>query len=72
VDGITHDLRALQYVLDVMGDTRVCYGTDYPFPLGDLHHGRFIEESSLGSITKQRLLCDNTLAFLGLDKQRFL
>ncbi|MFN4768543.1 MAG: amidohydrolase family protein [Candidatus Kapaibacterium sp.] len=72
VDGITHDLRALQYVLDVMGDTRVCYGTDYPFPLGDLEHGRFIEESSLDKATIDRLLCDNALEFLGMDKQRFL
>lgn len=71
VDGITHDLAALSYVIDVMGEDRVCYGTDYPFPLGDLEHGRFIEESGWSHELREKIFCDNALNFLGLDKQRF-
>jgi aminocarboxymuconate-semialdehyde decarboxylase len=44
VDGITHDPDALRYLIKVMGENKVAYGTDYPFPLGDLDHGRFIQE----------------------------
>ena len=28
-------------------DNRVCLGSDYPFPLGDLEIGAFIEEMGL-------------------------
>ena len=47
VDSITHDARMLQYVLDLQGSKRVSLGTDYPFPLGDLEVGKFIEEMNL-------------------------
>jgi aminocarboxymuconate-semialdehyde decarboxylase len=45
VDGITHDQKSFEYLLDLFGADKICYGTDYPFPLGDLEHGKFIEEN---------------------------
>lgn len=66
VDGITHDKNALRYLISVMGEDKIAYGTDYPFPLGDLEHGKFIEEmNDLSTETKQRLFSTNLLDFLG-------
>jgi aminocarboxymuconate-semialdehyde decarboxylase len=67
VDGITHNTDAFQYLLKVMGEDKVCYGTDYPFPLGDLEHGKFIEEmSNLSEKTKSKIMRTNLLDFLSL------
>jgi aminocarboxymuconate-semialdehyde decarboxylase len=72
VDGITHDERALQYLVDVIGAEKVAYGTDYPFPLGDLEHGRFIEEhSTLDAQQKEQLLSKSVCDFLGIDVRKF-
>lgn len=66
VDGITHDQDALRYLIKVIGEDRIAYGTDYPFPLGDLEHGRFIDEmNDLSQDTKDKLFYRNALDFLG-------
>lgn len=66
VDGITHDQDALRYLMSVVGEDRIAYGTDYPFPLGDLRHGEFIEQmDDLPFETKQKLFRDNLMSFLG-------
>jgi aminocarboxymuconate-semialdehyde decarboxylase len=65
VDGITHDKDALRYLISVMGEDKIAYGTDYPFPLGDLEHGKFIEEmDDLTEETKRKLFSTNLLSFL--------
>ena len=67
VDGITHDSKALQYIMDTFGDNKVAYGTDYPFPLGDLDHGKFIEsDDRLLNTQKEKLFKHNIQAFLNL------
>jgi len=66
VDGITHDKDALRYLISVIGEDKIAYGTDYPFPLGDLEHGKFIlEMDELSRETKEKLLFKNAEAFLG-------
>jgi aminocarboxymuconate-semialdehyde decarboxylase len=66
VDGITHDQDALRYLISVIGEDKIAYGTDYPFPLGDLEHGKFIMEmSDLSDATKAKLLHKNAEIFLG-------
>jgi len=72
VDCITHDIDLLKYILKLQGSKRVCLGTDYPFPLGDLEIGKFIEESDLGISVIEDIFCNATLAWLNLDKQLFL
>tara|TARA_A100001011_G_scaffold84310_2_gene88087 strand:- start:13416 stop:14420 length:1005 start_codon:yes stop_codon:yes gene_type:complete len=68
VDGITHDSKALRYLIDTIGIDKVAYGTDYPFPLGDLEHGKFIENHpNLSQQEKEKLLYQNALNFLGLQ-----
>ena len=72
IDCITHDIKALKYVLDVQGDSKkVCLGTDYPFPLGDLEIGRFIEESDLSPQVVEDIMCNSTLEWLGLERSQF-
>lgn len=66
VDGITHDAQAFRYLLDVMGADKVAYGTDYPFPLGDLEHGRFLDAmTDLSPEVLHQIRATNVLAFLG-------
>lgn len=66
VDGITHDIDALKFLMDTMGTDKIAYGTDYPFPLGDLEHGKFIEESDLSPAQKEQLLSKTLIDFLKL------
>ena len=64
VDSATHDPQLLQYILDIVGDERICLGSDYPFPLGDLEIGRFIEKMNLPIETVERIFYKNTLNWL--------
>lgn len=64
VDSATHDPRLLQYIVDTVGEDKVCLGTDYPFPLGDLEIGKFIEEMGFSAETRDKLFHKNTLAWL--------
>lgn len=71
VDSITHDLTMLEYVIARMGSKRVTLGSDYPFPLGDLEIGKFIEDSNLPNKTKEDIFANATLEWLQLPKKRF-
>lgn len=72
VDGITHDQDALRFLIKVMGEKKIMYGTDYPFPLGDLEHGKFIDEmNDLSKETKQQLFANSCLEWLGLKAEDF-
>jgi len=72
VDSITHDIDALKYILNIQGSKRVCLGSDYPFPLGDLEIGKFIEESDLSKNQIEDIFCNATLEWLELDINNFL
>lgn len=72
VDSITHDIDALEYILKMQGSKRVCLGSDYPFPLGDLEIGKFIEESNLSQQVKEDIFANATLEWLQLDKNLFI
>ncbi len=64
VDSATHDPQLLRYILDVAGEDKVCLGTDYPFPLGDLEIGTFIEQMNLPEPTLEKIFFKNTLDWL--------
>ncbi|MBK7129772.1 MAG: amidohydrolase [Crocinitomicaceae bacterium] len=72
VDSITHDLDLLKYILKIQGSKKVCLGSDYPFPLGDLEIGKFIEESDLPAEVIEDIFCNSTLEWLQLEKEKFL
>jgi aminocarboxymuconate-semialdehyde decarboxylase len=64
VDSATHDPQLLRYILDVVGSDKVCLGTDYPFPLGDLEIGTFITQMGLPDDTVEAIFHRNTLEWL--------
>jgi aminocarboxymuconate-semialdehyde decarboxylase len=47
-------------------------GSDYPFPLGDLEIGKFIENSNLSQQVKEDIFANATLEWLQLDKNLFI
>jgi aminocarboxymuconate-semialdehyde decarboxylase len=71
-DCITHDIDLLKYILKVQGSEKVCLGTDYPFPLGDLEIGKFIEDSDLPQKDIENMFCNSILTWLDMDKELFL
>lgn len=72
IDCITHDIKALKYVMDHVGSKKVCLGSDYPFPLGDLEIGKFIEESDLSPQTVEDIFSISTLEWLKMEASDFV
>ena len=46
-------------------------GTDYPFPLGDLEFGQFMEGMGLEKETLKQLFAGATLSWLGMEASSF-
>jgi len=72
VDCITHDEEMLHYVLKMQGSKRVTLGSDYPFPLGDLEIGEFINRMNLEKSVVEDIFCNSTLEWLNLKKEMFI
>lgn len=72
VDSATHDTMLFKYVLELQGSKRITLGTDYPFPLGDLEVGKFIEEMNLDPQIQEDIFCNATLEWLNMDKSELL
>jgi aminocarboxymuconate-semialdehyde decarboxylase len=72
VDCITHDEEMLHYVLKMQGSKRVTLGSDYPFPLGDLEIGEFINRMNLEKSVVEDVFCNSTLEWLNLKKEMFI
>lgn len=72
VDSITHDSDMLNYVLKKQGSNRVTLGSDYPFPLGDLEIGSFINSMNLETSEMEDIFCNSTLQWLKLNKEDYL
>jgi len=71
VDSITHDERLLRYILDLKGPNRICMGTDYPFPLGDLKFGDYMEKMNLDTQSLENIFHGSALSWLDLDLENF-
>lgn len=73
VDCITHDPETLRYVLKLQGSKRITLGSDYPFPLGDLEIGAFIEKmEDLDKSVIEDIFSNSTVEWLNLKKEDFL
>ncbi len=72
VDCITHDADTLKFIIDKVGSEKVCLGSDYPFPLGDLEIGKFIEEMNLPKQDINNIFCQSSLDWLGLSANQFV
>ena len=68
IDSLTHDQKMLDYVVDMMGENRVCLGTDYPFPLGELEPGKLIQSMNWSDRKKEMLLSESALQWLNMPK----
>lgn len=66
IDCITHDAATLQFIMNLQGEDKITLGSDYPFPLGDLEIGAFIETMDLSETTKQKIYWKNTFDWLGI------
>lgn len=66
IDSLVHDEKAMQYIIDVMGDNKICLGSDYPFPLGEHHPGKLIEAMHFNNEVKEKLLFKNATDWLGI------
>ncbi len=72
LDSLVHDPAVLRYIIDLVGAHRVCLGTDYPFPLGELEPGKLIDGSGLDQKTKEHLFSGSALEWLNEKKEKFL
>jgi aminocarboxymuconate-semialdehyde decarboxylase len=69
VDSAVFDERALQFLVETMGQDRVLLGSDYPFPLGEEHAGALIRGSQFSQSVKTKLLGANATKWLGKREQ---
>lgn len=67
-DALVHDPISLKLLVDVIGEDRICMGSDYPFPLGEHHPGKLIETMDLDDSLKDKLLVKNACDFLGIKR----
>ena len=72
VDSMVHDEKAMSFLLDKMGPDQIALGSDYPFPLGEGHPGKLIEEMNLSNSVKQRLLAGTALEWLGFNESEYI
>ncbi len=68
IDSLVHDRAAMQFIMNVMGDDKICLGSDYPFPLGEHFPGKMIEEMILSKEVQERLLFKNAREWLGISE----
>ena len=67
IDSLVHDDDTLRFLLKLFGPERIALGSDFPFPLGDLEHGRFIElMKDLDDQTKEQILSKTAKEWLGI------
>ena len=72
VDSLVHDEKSISFLLDKMGPEQIALGSDYPFPLGEFHPGKLIEEMDLSNSVKQRILAGTALEWLGLNESEYI
>ena len=72
LDSLVHEPKMLEFIVDMMGEDKICLGTDYPFPLGELEPGKLINEMNYTNAKKSKLLAENALNWLGLNKEDFI
>jgi aminocarboxymuconate-semialdehyde decarboxylase len=66
VDSLVHDENALEYLIKIAGEEKLCLGSDYPFPLGEHEPGKLIEEFLSDRDIKEKLFFKNALDWLDL------
>ncbi|KAI0226555.1 hypothetical protein L0F63_000823 [Massospora cicadina] len=71
VDSLVHDIEALRLLVSKVGADHVLLGSDYPFPLGEHHPGKLIEEADeFSEKDKRDMLSGNAARLLKLDPSK--
>jgi len=68
VDSLVHDGKALQFLMDKVGEDRICLGSDYPFPLGEHRPGELIESMQFSKERQEKLFYQNAFAWLNAGR----
>jgi aminocarboxymuconate-semialdehyde decarboxylase len=67
IDSLVHDDDTFAFLLKMFGAGKIAMGSDFPFPLGDLEHGKFIElMKDIDEETKIKLLRNTAKEWLGI------
>ncbi len=66
VDSLVHDRDAFDLLVKVIGEDRICCGSDYPFPLGEHHPGKLAKELAMNTEQAEMFLSKNAEAWLAL------
>ncbi|HJQ17964.1 MAG TPA: amidohydrolase family protein [Allosphingosinicella sp.] len=66
VDSAVFSTSALSFLVDQMGEDRIMFGTDYPFPLGEREFGALVRHSALPETTKKKIMGENALDFFAI------
>ncbi|CAJ0941653.1 unnamed protein product, partial [Mesorhabditis belari] len=70
-DSLVHDPHALELLISIVGKEKICLGTDYPFPLGELQIGKIAEDCvSLSDNDRDELLWGNAVKLFDLEEQK--
>ncbi|KAI9298487.1 2-amino-3-carboxymuconate-6-semialdehyde decarboxylase-like protein [Neoconidiobolus thromboides FSU 785] len=73
VDSLVHDLDALKFMVGKVGVDNILLGSDYPFPLGEHHPGKLIEDASeFSDEDKEKMLSGNALKLFNLKPENYL
>lgn len=68
VDSLVHDPDMLHYIMKLVGEDKICVGSDYPFPLGEAVPGTDVENMNLPAHIRSKLMYQNALNWLGIEK----
>ncbi|MES3036702.1 MAG: amidohydrolase family protein [Bdellovibrionota bacterium] len=71
MDSLVHGKEALLFLKNRFGANRICLGTDYPFPLGELEPGKLINESEFSLEEKEKIFHGSALEWLAMKKTDF-
>ncbi len=64
IDSLVHDEHAMRFIMGVMGEDKICLGSDYPFPLGEHHPGKMIEDMQMDASSVEKLFYKNAQNWL--------
>ena len=66
IDSLVHDEKAMQFIIEIMGEDKICLGSDYPFPLGEHYPGKLIQSMNFSQTLSDKLNFKNANDWLGL------
>lgn len=73
VDSLTHDADMFRQLLRIFGPRNIVVGSDYPFPLGEAHPGKIVEDlTDISAEVKADILGLNAMRFLGVDPAKMI